>query len=514
MEISQEREPLQEKARVSDPREAYRLSHGTHSSLHDMHRSLAKVVEAKKVGGVHEEVRELFSLTGAFFVSSVSWVAMKATDTALLGHVGTRYLDASAYSDLYTSSTGVFIRGQVLGVFCAQAFGAGNYALVGTWLKVSYVVLFVAGVPVMIAWLCTGPALEAFGVADARLRADAASYAMILAVSIPAQIGFSQLSQFFSSQQLMRPSFVTSPAAMMLNIVAGVIFVLGIGKFRGFGFVACPTVTTAVEYFQLAFVIVAFCVVGRLHDRCRPAVGFFSLSDVTTARVARYVKMYVPAALAAASDFWRMSVVGAFAATLSEYDLGVFNASYRIMWLSLTFAMSLGSAIGTRLGAELGAGDARGAKTLVNIGLSTAFLLILLLAAIVAAVPRQLGMIFTDDAVLLDKFERCRYSLAATVLFMNLAVVLERVPIACGQTNLVLACGFVGSWLGQVPAVWLCLAFWQRSLQSVYVGVCLGYAILCALYAILVVTADFNKIADDAKARSEKLTDDGPPLEL
>ena len=36
-----------------------------------------------------------------YFVSSVSWVAMKATDTALLGHVGTRYLDATALSDLY-----------------------------------------------------------------------------------------------------------------------------------------------------------------------------------------------------------------------------------------------------------------------------------------------------------------------------------------------------------------------------------------------------------------------------
>ena len=92
------------------------------------------------------------------FIGMVCWVTMKTTDTALLGeaaavrprrrrvractpchgrlltaantrpragHAGntTKYLDASALSDLWMSSTGVFIQGGVLGVFCAQAFG-------------------------------------------------------------------------------------------------------------------------------------------------------------------------------------------------------------------------------------------------------------------------------------------------------------------------------------------------------------------------------------------------------
>ena len=62
---------------------------------------------------VTTELADLLGLTAAFFVSSVSWVAMKSTDTAILGHVGTRYLDATALSDLYTMSTGVFVQGRV-----------------------------------------------------------------------------------------------------------------------------------------------------------------------------------------------------------------------------------------------------------------------------------------------------------------------------------------------------------------------------------------------------------------
>ena len=67
--------------------------------------------------------------------------------------------------------------------------------------------------------------------------------------------------------------------------------------------------------------------------------------------------MYAPAALAIASDFWRVSAIGAvIAATLDEDDLGVFNASYRIMWMSLTLTGSLGGAIATKLGLRLGRG--------------------------------------------------------------------------------------------------------------------------------------------------------------
>ena len=503
-----ELQPLQEKAAPQklDRRAMLRNSHASHSSIMVSQKFVDASVVKQERPSAHDEIRELFSLTAAFFVSSVSWVAMKATDTALLGHVGTRYLDASAYSDLYTASTGVFIQGSVLGVFCSQAYGAGNYALVGTWLKVSYVVLGIIGIPVMAAWFSTGPALRALGVRDDGLRASAALYASILAISIPAQIGFGQLSQFFAAQQVMEPSYFAAPCAMIVNIVAGVVLVLGVRgtSFDGFGFVACPTVTAIVEYFQFSFVVVVFCLVKQKHVKCRPDVGYWSLADVTASRLATYFAMYIPAAIAAASDYWRMSVVGSLAASLSQDDLGVFNASYRIMWLSLTFAMALGLAISNKLGVELGAGDADGARRICHIGLSTAFVCVAAICCVVAAVPRHLGHIFTSDPNLLDRFKDCRFSLAATVFFMNLGVVMERVPIACGRTNLVLACGFVGSWLGQVPLVYLAITYWERSLNSVYLGVAAGYAILCALYALLVVYTDFDTIAAQARARSEQ----------
>eukprot|EP00041_Stephanoeca_diplocostata_P033944 m.1137073 g.1137073 ORF g.1137073 m.1137073 type:complete len:148 (-) comp24434_c3_seq2:178-621(-) len=72
---------------------------------------------------VIQEACDILYLAGPIFIAMFSWVGMKTTDTALLGHVGTEKLSASALSDLWTTSTGVFVQGRVLGMFCGQAFG-------------------------------------------------------------------------------------------------------------------------------------------------------------------------------------------------------------------------------------------------------------------------------------------------------------------------------------------------------------------------------------------------------
>ena len=75
-----------------------------------------------------EDVTDTFYLAVPIFISRVSYVGMKTTDTALLGHVSGHALSAAALSDLYTMCTGVLIQGRVLGIIVGQAIGAGKSA--------------------------------------------------------------------------------------------------------------------------------------------------------------------------------------------------------------------------------------------------------------------------------------------------------------------------------------------------------------------------------------------------
>lgn len=117
--------------------------------------------EAPSLLGI--EIWNLFKLSVPIFIMQVAWVAMNVTDSALLGHAGTAYLDAQALQSLWTSSTGVFLTGRVLIVFCSQSYGAGNKELVGVWAQVAVTALLTVGVVVCAAWAVTGPVLNISG---------------------------------------------------------------------------------------------------------------------------------------------------------------------------------------------------------------------------------------------------------------------------------------------------------------------------------------------------------------
>jgi MATE family multidrug resistance protein len=167
-----------------------------------------------------QDVVDILVLSGPIFLAMISWLGMKTTDTALLGHVSADALAAAALSDLWTMCTAVLIQGRVLGILVGGALGAGNPKLGGIYLQVSLVVLSGVSVIVFIAWNCTEQVWVAFG-SNVDIAADAGYYARILSLSIPAQVLFGQVSQYFSAQRIMNPEVHSSLFALALNLLFG-----------------------------------------------------------------------------------------------------------------------------------------------------------------------------------------------------------------------------------------------------------------------------------------------------
>ena len=63
-----------------------------------------------------------------------------------------------------------------------------------------------------------------------------------------------------------------------------------------------------------------------------------------------------------ASDFWRLSVIGIVAAGMGEKEVGVFNASYRILWMCLIFIVAVAGAISIKMSQALGSGAGGAAR--------------------------------------------------------------------------------------------------------------------------------------------------------
>ncbi len=385
---------------------------------------------------------------------------MKTTDTALLGHVSGRALSAAALSDLWTMCSGVFLQGGVLGILVGQSIGAKNYDLALIYLRISYLILGAISILVMICYLFTEQVWMAMGQAH-DIAHDAGYYSMVFVFSLPAQLGWNQLSQFFTAQKIMNPEMVASVIGLVCNLILGLVLVLGVPfkSFDGWGFKACPIVTAVVVWCQFV-VLYGYYRRFRNERYATPSsLSRFSLFEgVTRERVRKFTELYFPAAFSLASDFWRMGVIGALAATLGETEVGLFNASYRVLWITLIFVGALSGASSIKIGLRLGAGDAPGAKQAGLVGVFLSFGCLILLSVLVYYNTRTIGLVFTDDEDYLDLFEECRFPFTCVLFFMNLSVGLEKIPLSMGRANEVFYSGFVASWLGRWLFIFLYFA--------------------------------------------------------
>lgn len=185
----------------------------------------------------------------------------------------------------------------------------------------------------------------------------------------------------------------------------------------------------------------------------------------------------------------------------------IFPESDRVLWICLTLSGSLAGAVAIKLGIAFGAGDPRAARRIAGVGSSIALGVLAAVAVAVASFPRGLALIFSEDPQIVDGFVQIRFSLAAMVVAMNMVVFLEKIVMATGQPKFMLALNLVGSWGGQVPAVWLFTHFAKElamtPLQAICWGVTVGYGILAVAFFILIARSNFAKHVEEARSRSE-----------
>ena len=128
--------------------------------------------------------------------------------------------------------------------------------------------------------------------------------------------------------------------------------------------------------------------------------------------------------------------------------MAVFNVSYRILWICLTFIGSLGSACGIKISTAFGAGDGALAEKMIKLSLSMMLLILIILSSFIALNSRQLGKIFSEDEEVLSMFDQIGIPLAIWMAFMNLSVANEIILSNMGRSKLVLYLGLIGSWVG------------------------------------------------------------------
>merc|ERR1712137_1280913 len=149
-------------------------------------------------------------------------------------------------------------------------------------------------------------------------------------------------------------------------------------------------------------------------------------------------------------------------------------------------------------GIALGTGDGAKCRRIVGFGISTVALFLLATTGMTVLFISKLAVIFSSDPAVLQLFADCGLAMGFMIFFMCFSMHFEALLFCLGRSQIVMKAGFLGSWAGQVPGVLLMVKFYGQHLQSVYIGVGIGYLLYCA-----VVFKEFMSIDLDAEAKQK-----------
>jgi multidrug resistance protein, MATE family len=118
------------------------------------------------------EVRVVAKLAAPLILTNLSWSLQATISLLFVGRLSSQYLAAIGLAQLFMYVTSVFGIGAAgaLEALCSQAYGAGNFKLVGAWLQRGIVVLSVYAIPTAAQWLFAGPLLRLVGQSDALVK--------------------------------------------------------------------------------------------------------------------------------------------------------------------------------------------------------------------------------------------------------------------------------------------------------------------------------------------------------
>ena len=173
--------------------------------------------------------------------------------------------------------------GSALDTFCGQAFGAGQYHILGIQMQRAMLVLTLVSLPLAFIWWFTGEILCALG-QDPAISSAAGAYAKCM---IPSLFAFALLqchSRFLQTQGIVLPLMLGSAATAVLHVFICriLVFYSGLGA-RGAAIANCTSYWISVS-------ILAIYV--RISPSCKKTWTGFSVEALDG--VLCYLKLAVP----------------------------------------------------------------------------------------------------------------------------------------------------------------------------------------------------------------------------
>ncbi|KAL5216371.1 hypothetical protein ABZP36_007772 [Zizania latifolia] len=309
-----------------------------------------------------------------------------------LGRLGGLALSGGSLAIGFANITGYSVlSGLAMGMesICGQAFGAGNYALLGITMQRTVLLLLVAAVPIGGLWVHMRPILLLCG-QDAGIAAVAETYILASLPDLVLQAFLHPVRIYLRTQSINLPLTVCAALAIAIHLPINYVLVsvLGLG-------IKGVALASMLANLNLVLFLLAYIFFKGVHKR----TGGFAVSAECFRGWGELISLALPSCVSVCLEWWWYEIMILLCGLLLNPQATVASMGILIQTTSLIyiFPSSLSFGVSTRVSNELGAGHPEEASRAATMGLMLGFGFGTIASAFAYLVRNVWASMFTAD---------------------------------------------------------------------------------------------------------------------
>ncbi|CAO2187219.1 unnamed protein product [Urochloa humidicola] len=440
-------------------------------------------------------MKRLLRLAGPIAASCFLENAATLMSLMFVGHLGKLNL---AGASLAIAITGAFGRNIIIGMssaldtLCGQAFGAGQYHLLGIYKQRGMLVIGLACAPFAAVWAFSGEILVLLR-QDRAVAAEAGAYARWLIPSIFLSVPLQCHVRFLQAQSLVLPVMASSGATALCHgaLCWALVYRAGLGSK---GAALANAISCAINLVILALYV-------RMSSVCRRTWNGFSMEAFKELR--SFTALAVPSGFMICLEFWAFQIVVLLSGLLPNPQLETSVLSICLDSTILLFMIPLGLtySISTRVSNELGAGQPQAAKLAAKVVLCLALSTGFVLTLIMILLRNVWGHMYSSDREVVSYFAKMLPIVGISFFVDSFNGTLSGVITGCGKQKIGAAINLGAFYLAGIPVSALLAFLFHMNGKGLWLGIVCGSLIKVISFASIVWFTDWNKEAVNAKDR-------------
>lgn len=314
------------------------------------------------------EARSILALALPMILTGLLLYLRSMISMLFLGRLGGLALAGGSLAIGFANITGYSVlSGLAMGMepICGQAFGAGNFSLLGTTMQRTVLLLAAAAVPIGGLWMHMRPILLLCG-QEASIAAAAETYILASLPDLALQAFIHPVRIYLRTQSINLPLTVCAALAIAIHLPINYVLVtvLGLG-IKGVAF------ASVLANLNLLLFLLAYILFKGVHRR----TGGFSLSGESFRGWGELISLALPSCVSVCLEWWWYEIMILLCGLLVNPQATVASMGILIQTTSLIyiFPSSLSSGVSTRVSNELGAGQPEEASRAATVGIMLGF---------------------------------------------------------------------------------------------------------------------------------------------